>query len=69
MILTARQAEDKVCPMMSREGAKIKCESESCAMWRWVNMDLLVSTDTTEDIKAGYCGAAGKPQVYRLEEF
>lgn len=69
MIMTVRQAERKICPYQSGETSK-KCTASECPLWRWANPDLLIlEKDMPPDIKAGYCGAGGRPEVYKLEEF
>ncbi len=69
MIMTVRQAEKRICPYQS-DGMPKKCSASECPLWRWANPDLLMlKEDMPSDIKAGYCGAGGKPEVYKLEEF
>jgi len=69
MIMTVRQAEDLICPYLSAGDSKTKCSSERCPVWRWVETDMILDINLPKDLKAGYCGAGGRPEIYRLEDF
>ena len=69
MILTVRQAEDLLCPYFSSLGTKMKCVSERCPVWRWVETESVLDLNMQKNLKAGYCGSGGRPEVLRLENF
>jgi hypothetical protein len=68
MILTVRQSEDLFCPYFSASGNKTKCVSERCPLWRWVDTELVLDLNMPRELKAGYCGAGGRPEVFKLEK-
>ena len=57
MLLTEKQAQDKVCPMIAKEN----CRASGCMAWRWGYWQKnMYGPAPTDDV--GYCGLAG--QVY-----
>jgi hypothetical protein len=70
MVMTARQAEKKICPFKSSAFEQAKCVADNCPLWRWADPDLMILKEGSDpNIKAGYCGAGVRPEVYRIEEF
>ena len=58
MIATPDQARRLLCPYQRGPEMKaLACRAQDCMAWRWADMQ----TDL------GFCGAAGVPEVHRLQ--
>jgi len=58
MLVTEEEARDKYCcqQLDNAEPGESYCLASQCMAWRWG-----WRVDSGENIRAGYCGLAGKP--------
>ena len=62
MLITEKEANKRVCPLVSSSGQPYVCEASNCMAWRW-EIEMYAGPDSymSEPGPKGYCGLAGKP--------
>jgi hypothetical protein len=62
MLLTEKEAREKICPHMVRT-SYVKCVASGCMAWRFVRIEIPLEFQNVENPEppVGYCGLAGKP--------
>jgi len=70
MIVTEEQAKKKLCPSSYPDpNVQGDCLASECMAWRWIDPDTFqTATGVRPQVKLGYCGKAGRPDLMKGEQ-